>query len=176
MPVNPESEEPISADEQDLRKQAYTTWPRLGDNLKGFRMHILEAAYNRLSKLINRRYAKTKIKVLWGLQLDWNIQLRTFLRLQLKEERSWTKQELVRCLTDPITKRQLRKQLALKVANAAGWSKSVAEQILNHEVSYIRYGKQPASRKGKHLKVVSWLSDEGTILVMQEYMSQAGEG
>ena len=54
MPVNPESEEPISADEQDLRKQAYTTWPRLGDNLKGFRIHILEAADNRLSNLINR--------------------------------------------------------------------------------------------------------------------------
>jgi len=106
MPVNPESEAPISAHEQHLRKKAYTTWPRLGDNLKGFRMHILEAAYDRLSKLINRRYAKTMTKVLCGLQLDWNIQLRTFLRLQLKEERSWTMQELVRHPTNPITQSQ----------------------------------------------------------------------
>lgn len=138
-------------------------------------MEILESAFKRLSKLVKRR-SKTKSKYLFGLQLDWNIQLFTFVKLQLKVERSWIKGELSRCPTDPITSRPSRKQLALQVANGAGWSKSVAERILTQEVRYIKYGKVPAPKQGRHSKVVSWLSDEGTILAMQEYMSQAGEG
>jgi len=84
--------------------------------------------------------------------------------------------ELARAPTDPITPHQSRKELALRVAHSAGWSKAVAQRILLQEVKYIKQGIIPTPKQGKHSKVVSWLSDEGTILAMKEYMSQAGEG
>jgi len=86
------------------------------------------------------------------------------------------KMELARAPTDPIPPPQLRKVLALGVAHSAGWSQAVAERILLQEVKYIKQGIIPTPKQGKHSKVVSWLSDEGTILVMKEYMSQAGKG
>lgn len=128
-----------------------------------------------MAKLLKRR-AKTRAKHLFGLQLDWNTQLLAFIKLQLKAEREWEKAELARSPTDPITTRQSRKDLALVVPNSGGWSKSVAERILNQEVRYIKTGTIPAPRQGKHSKIISWLSDEGTILAMKEYISQAGEG
>jgi len=84
--------------------------------------------------------------------------------------------ELPRVSTDPITPHRSRKELALRVAHSAGWSKAVAEGILFQEVKYIKRGIIPTPKKGKHSKVVSWRSDEGTILAIKEYMSQAGEG
>ena len=91
-------------------------------------------------------------------------------------ERSWIKGELSHCPTDSITHSLSRKELALQIANGARWSKSVAERILSQEVRYIKYGKIPTPKQGRNSKVVSWLSDKGTILAMQEYMSHAGEG
>ena len=84
--------------------------------------------------------------------------------------------ELARAPSDPITLHPSRKELALRVAHSAGWSKAVAERIVLPEVKYIKQGIIPTPKQGKHSKVVSWLSDEGTILAMKEYMSQAGEG
>ncbi|RPB05507.1 hypothetical protein L873DRAFT_1825217 [Choiromyces venosus 120613-1] len=49
------------------------------------------------------------------------------------------------------------------------------ERILEQEVAYIRYGKLPIPKQGGHVKVASWLTDEGTMLTIREYMSQAGE-
>jgi len=54
--------------------------------------------------------------------------------------------------------------------------KAVAERILTYEVRYIKLGKIPTPKQGKHSQVVSLLSDKGTILAMKEFMSQAGEG
>jgi len=84
--------------------------------------------------------------------------------------------ELQRKATDPITLRKTRKQLAMLVARSGGWGVWVMKRILKQEVDYVRYGKLPAPKQGKHAKVTSWLSDEGTMLAMREYMSVAGEG
>jgi len=129
----------------------------------------LESAFKRLYKQVKRR-AKTHSKHYFGLQLDWNHQLFAFIKLQLKAERLWLKMELARAPTDPITPHQSRKELVLRVAHSAGWSKAVAQRILLQEVKYIKQGIIPTPKQGKHSKVVSWLSDEGTILAMKEYM------
>ena len=126
-------------------------------------------------KVVKRR-VKTRSGHYFGLQLDWNLQLFAFLKLQLKAEMEWNKNELARQSTDPITPYRSRMELALQVAKSAGWSKSVAQRILNHEVQYIRHGKLPVLKQGKHSKTASWISDEGTILAMREYMAEAGEG
>ena len=84
--------------------------------------------------------------------------------------------ELVRAPTDLIIPHQSRQEVALHVAHSAGWSKPVAERILLQEAKYIKQGIIPIPKQGKHSKVVSWLSDEGTIFAMKEYMFQASEG
>jgi len=128
-----------------------------------------------MSKVIKRR-AKTRSGHYFGLQLNWNLQLFAFLKVQLKTEMLWHKKELARQPTDPITPYQPRMELALQVAKSAGWSKAVAKRILNQEVEYIRHGKISVPQQGKHSKVASWITDEGTELAMKEYMAQAGEG
>ena len=62
------------------------------------------------------------------------------------------------------------------VAKSAGWEVWVRNRILKQEVNYICYGKLPSPKQGKHTKVASWLTDDGTIMAMQVYMAQAGEG
>ena len=66
--------------------------------------------------------------------------------------------------------------MALLVARSGGCGIWVMRRILRQEVEYIRFGKLPAPKQGGHAKVTSWLSDEGTMLAMREYMSVAGEG
>jgi len=110
-----------------------------------------------------------------NLPLDWNVQLYAFLKLQLKAERRWKLAELQRKATDPITLRKTRKQLAMLVARCGGWGVWVMKRMLKQEVNYVRCGKLPAPKQGRHAKVTSWLSDEGTMLAMREYMSVAGE-
>ena len=158
-----------------MKLAARTAWPRLHGDLKFVKQEILEAAYKQMSKVVKRR-AKTRSGHYFGLQLDWNLQLLAFLKVQLKAEMLWKKKELARQPTDPITPYRSRMELALQVANSAGWSKAVAKRILNHEVEYIRHSKVPLPKQGRHSKVASWITDEGTILAMKEYMAQAGEG
>ena len=69
-----------------------------------------------------------------------------------------------------------RKELVLIVAKSAGWGMWVRRRILKQEVDFIQWGKLPAPRQGSHAKVASWLTDEGTMLTMREYMSVSGEG
>jgi len=128
-----------------------------------------------MSKVIKRR-AKTRSGHHFGLQLNWNLQLCAFLKVQLKTEMLWHKKELARQPIDLITLYQPRMELALQVAKSAGWSKAVAKRILNQEVEYIHHCKIPVPQQGKHSKVASWITDEGTELAMKEYMAQAGEG
>ena len=111
-----------------------------------------------------------------NLQLDWNIQLYAFLKLQLKAERQWKLAEIKREPMEPITPQRSRKQLAMLVARSGGWDVWVMKRILKQEVDYVRFGRLPALKQGRHGKVTSWLSDEGTMLTIQEYMSVAGEG
>jgi len=56
--------------------------------------------------------------------------------------------------------------MALLVAQAGGWGTWVIHRILRQEVYYIRNGKLPAPKQGKHIKVASWLPDEGTIMAI----------
>ena len=123
-----------------------------------------------------KRRAKTRSGHLFGLQLDWNLQLLAFLKVQLKAEMLWNKKELARKPTDPITPYRTWMELALEVANSAGWSRSVAKRILSQEVQCIHHGKIPLPQQGKHSKVASWIIDEGTLLAMKEYIAEAGEG
>jgi len=84
--------------------------------------------------------------------------------------------ELKREPTEAITQSVSRKELALLVAKSAGWGMWVMRRILKQEVDFIRLGKLPAPRQGRHAKVASWLTDEGTMLAMREYMSVSGGG
>ena len=120
-----------------------------------------------MAKVVKRR-AKTRSGHYFGLQLDWNLQLLAFLKIQLKAEMLWNKKELAREPTDPITPARSRIELALQVAKSAGWSISVAKRILSQEVQYIRHGKIPVPKQGKHSKVASWISDEGTVTASRE--------
>lgn len=165
----------ISIEETALRKQAYLSWPRLAGPLQEMKEEILEASLKRLKRKI-RSMSRGKHASYIGLQLDWNMQLYAFLKLQLKEEKSWKNAELQRDPTAPITSKRSRKELALLVAKSGGWGMWVMNRILRQEVVYIQSGKLPAPKQGKHAKVTSWLTDEGTTLAMREYMSLAGEG
>jgi len=61
-------------------------------------------------------------------------------------------------------------------AKSGGWGIWVTNGILKQEVNYICYGKVPSPKQGKHTKVASWLTDEGMMRAMQEYMARTGEG
>ena len=52
----------------------------------------------------------------------------------------------------------------------------VMRLILKQEVDFIKSGTLSAPRQGRHAKITSWLTDKGTMLAMQEYMSVSGEG
>jgi len=160
---------------QELRRKSYLDWPRLSGASLDLKEEILIAALQRVKSQIRSR-GKNPAAGGKGLQLDWNVQLYTFLKLQIKAEREWRRAELNRLSTDPITKKKTRKDLALLVAKAGGWGTPVMNRILQQEVVYIRSGKLPAPKQGRHVKCVSWLSDEGTMLAIREYISLAGEG
>jgi len=115
-----------------------------------------------------KRQAKTHSGHYYGLQLDWNLQLSIFLKLQLNEEMLWNKKELAQQPTDPITAYHSPMELALQLAKSAGGSTSVAKHIISHNFQYIRHSKLLVPQQGKHAKVASWISDEGTIFAMKE--------
>ena len=165
----------VQAAEELLRKKAYSKWPRLEGGTKDFKEEILESAIQRLQRHL-KKLGKHKSTGSIGLQLDWNTQLYAFLKLQLKAEKEWRNAEMRRQPTGMITRRKTRKELALLVANAGGWSTRVMRRILQQDVVLIQYGKFPIPKQGSHVKLVSWLTDAGTILAMREYMSMAGEG
>jgi len=107
---------------------------------------------------------------------DWNHQLYTFIKLQLKSEQKWKLAKLTREASDLITAYESRKDQASVVAKPGGWGIWVTNRILKQEVNYICYGKLPSPKQDKHTKVASWLTNNGTMMAIQEYMAQAGEG
>jgi len=136
---------------------------------------ILQSALKRLKgkmKSLGGRRGRLQV----DLQLDWNAQLYSFLKLQLKAEKRWVMSELKRAPTEAITQSVSRKEFPLLVAKSAGWGMWVMRRILKKEVDFIQLGKLPAPRQGRHAKVASWLTDKGTMLTMREYMSISGEG
>jgi len=136
---------------------------------------ILESGLKRLKgkmKSLRRLHGSFRV----DLQLDWNAQVYAFMKLQLKAEKQWRLAELKREPTAVITKIKSREELALLVAKSGGWGTWVMRRILKQEVEFIRFGKEPVPMQGRHAKVTSWLTDEGTMLAMREYMSEAGEG
>ena len=62
------------------------------------------------------------------------------------------------------------------MAKSGGWGTWVIRRILKQEVEFIQFGKLLVPKQGRHPKVTSWLTDEGTMLAMREYMSLVGEG
>ena len=110
-----------------------------------------------------------------GLQLDCNVQLYTFIKLQLKAQKDWKAAELKHHLTQIITNHKTRKELVLLVANSGGWGIAVRNYILQQEVVYIRSDKLPSPKQDRHVKAASWISDERTMLAIREYISLAGE-
>ncbi|RPB05445.1 hypothetical protein L873DRAFT_1785642 [Choiromyces venosus 120613-1] len=136
---------------------------------------ILELAFQRLRRKIKSLRKAEGMRNL-GLQLDWNLQLYTFIKLQLKAEEQWKKAELKRRLIELITCQKSWKELALLVANSSSWGTWVMHRILKQEIAYIQYGKLLVRKQGNQMKLVSWLADDGIMLVMREHMSCAGEG
>jgi len=137
---------------------------------------ILEVALKQLKRKMKALQRGQRGALSMNLQLDWNIQLYAFLKLQLQAERQWKLAEIKREPMESITPQRSRKQLAMLVARSGGWGVWVMKRILKQEVDYVRFGRHPAPKQGRHGKVTSWLSDEGTMLTIREYMSVAGEG
>ena len=98
------------------------------------------------------------------------------MKWQVKAERQWKAAKIQRKPTGPITSQRYRKELALLIAKSARWVILVMKRLLRQDVGCVRFGELSVSRQGSHPKVTSWLSDEGTILAMREYMLLAGEG
>ncbi|RPA93140.1 hypothetical protein L873DRAFT_1856014 [Choiromyces venosus 120613-1] len=165
----------LLAQQAELRKEAYRCWPCLVGPVRVMKEEILVLALGRLKRKI-KSFQKGSLGVGLGLQLDWNIQVYNFIKLQLKEEKKWKREELNGDPSHPIACKRFRKELALLVVQSGGWGTWVMERILKQEVAYIRYGKLPIPKQGGHVKVASWLTDEGTMLTIRECMSQAGEG
>ena len=133
-------------------------------------------ALKRLKRKMKTLQCGQKGSLSMNLQLDWNIQLYGFLKLQIKAEREWKLAEIKREPTEPLMPQKSRKQLAMLVARSGRWGVLVMKRILKHEVDYVRFGKLPAPKQGRHGMVTSWLSDEGTMLTIREYMSVVSEG
>ena len=144
--------------------------------MRRLKEQILKSALQALKLKIKQSQRQGHHQIRSNLELDWNIQLLAFIRLQLKTEVQWKSAELKRAPTDPITPQKSRKELALLVAQGGGWGIWVMTRILQQEVNYVRDRKLPVPKQGRHTKVASWLTDEGTKMAMQEYMSNAGEG
>jgi len=119
----------VHADGQKLRKKAYSEWPRLSHQTMVLKEEILSNALRRLRTAI-KSSGKNQGNCGTGLQLNWNIQLYSFIKLELKAEKEWQTAELQHIPIAPITKRKTRTQLALLVANAGGWGTLVGNRIL----------------------------------------------
>jgi len=173
-PRGPDANIPLHI-QQKLRKKAYMDWPYLCNKTAHLKDEILTAAFRRLKNQI-KSCGRNPAAGSMGFQLDWNVQLYTFIKLQLKAQKDWRAAELKRHPTEIITKHKTRKALALLVANSGGWGIAVRNRILQQEVAYIRSGKLPSPKQGRHVKAASWISDEGTMLAIREYISLAGKG
>src|SRR5437868_5848708 len=101
---------------------------------------ILESALKRLKKKLKSPTGQ-KDSCSMNLQLDWTVQLYSFIKLQLKSEKQWKLSELKREPTALITSHKSRKELALLIAKSGGWGTWVMRRILKQEVDYIRYGR-----------------------------------
>jgi len=98
------------------------------------------------------------------------------MKLQLKAEKQWRLAALKREPTAVITKTKSRPELVLFVAKSGAWGTWVMRRISKQQVKFIQIGKEPVPMQGRHAKVTRGLTDEGTMLAMREYMSEAGEG
>jgi len=90
---------------------------------------ILESILKRLKgkmKSLGRSHCSSCV----DLQLDWNAQVYTFMKLQLKAEKLWRLAELKREPTAVITKIKSREELALLMAKSGGWGTWVMRRIL----------------------------------------------
>ena len=68
-----------------------------------------------------------------------------------------------------------RKTAAINTAIGWGRSKHTAESIIRWEKSWIKTRTIILSQRGKHAKSQSMLNDEGTLMVVREYIEGAGE-
>ncbi|RPA90130.1 hypothetical protein L873DRAFT_1848963 [Choiromyces venosus 120613-1] len=83
----------LLAQQAELRKEAYRCWPCLVGTVRVMKEEILVLALGRLKWKI-KSFQKGSLGVGLGLQLDWNIQVYNFIKLQLKEEKKWKREEL----------------------------------------------------------------------------------
>jgi hypothetical protein len=67
-----------------------------------------------------------------------------------------------------------RKACAMNVAIGYQKGQHVQERILKHEKRWIQTRTIPISQQGKNAKMFCMLEDEGTMLVVQEYIASAG--
>jgi len=110
-------------------------WPYLCNKTAHLKDEILTAAFRRLKNQI-KSCGRNPAAGSMELQLDWNVQLYTFIKLQLKAQKDWRAAELKRHLTEIITKHKIRKELVLLVANSGGWGIAVRNRILQQDSIY----------------------------------------
>jgi len=95
---------------------------------------ILEVALKRLKRKMKALQRGQRGALSMNLQLDWNIQLYAFLKLQLKAERQWKLAEIKREPMEPIMPQRSREQLAMLIARSGGWGIWVMKRILKQEM------------------------------------------
>jgi hypothetical protein len=67
-----------------------------------------------------------------------------------------------------------RTELSKEVARFHGHGEASADRIRAQESLWVRFRCFPDSLQGRHAKTHCMLEDEGTLLVMREYMAGAG--
>jgi hypothetical protein len=68
-----------------------------------------------------------------------------------------------------------RKTAALNTAIGFGKGRFVAERILRQERDWIQRRIITHGQRGKHIKVVCMLEDEGTLIAARQYIEDVGE-
>jgi hypothetical protein len=68
-----------------------------------------------------------------------------------------------------------RKTAALNCATGFGRAKHVAERILRQERTWVQTRTISHGNRGKHIKAICMLEDEGTMIAVREYLENSGE-
>jgi len=155
--------------ESEQHASGITHWPRRLGKVGGpsaTRFAVLNQGIHDIKRGINRRSKSSTIR---GHLLMKYIQVLNFLKVQALQERRWSmKQEYILIKT--------REQLAKQVADGEGAGQWTWRQLMKNAVSWIKERMIQHPKKGRHPKITSMLKDEGTLLAVREYISQAGEG
>lgn len=159
--------------ERTMLAAVKTSWPhrRGGNSVPSvYRLAILEAALQAITKIVKPRSKKPKVH---GLQYAWYFRVYLFLRLQVRQEQKVLKGPDV--FTGIVPAIESRKVLAKKVADGGAWGNRICRRIMRQEVSWVKQRTIEQPRQGQHQKILFMLEDADTILAVRTYINSVGD-